>query len=73
MEKPGYRDSLGYLMERYPNKDFFTAQEVADMMGKDLDTVYGDIKKKKNPLPARKMGRNWVIATPMLARWMCGV
>lgn len=71
MEKEGYRDALAFLIERFPDKGFLTVNEAADFLGAHLTTVYDAIRRKKNPLPAKKVCGKIVIPIPALARWMC--
>ena len=71
MEKEGYRDALAFLIERFPDKGFLTVNEAADFLGAHLTTVYDAVKRKKNPLPAKKLCGKIVIPIPALARWMC--
>ncbi len=71
MEKEGYRDALAFLIERFPDKGFLTVNEAAEFLGAHLTTVYDAIRRKKNPLPAKKVCGKIVIPIPALARWMC--
>jgi excisionase family DNA binding protein len=71
MEKEGYRDALAFLIDRFPDKGFLTVNEAAEFLGAHLTTVYDAIRRKKNPLPAKKLCGKIVIPIPALARWMC--
>lgn len=71
MEKEGYRDALAFLLERYPDKAVLTVQEAADLLGIHLTTAYDALKRKRNPLPSKKICGKLVIPIPALARWMC--
>jgi excisionase family DNA binding protein len=71
MEKEGYRDALAFLIDRFPDKGFLTVNEAAEFLGAHLTTVYDAIRRKKNPLPAKKVCGKIVIPIPALARWMC--
>ena len=71
MEKEGYRDALAFLIDRFPDKGFLTVNEAADFLGAHLTTVYDAIRRKKNPLPSKKLCGKIVIPIPALARWMC--
>ena len=71
MEKEGYRDALAFLIDRFPDKGFLTVNEAAEFLGAHLTTVYDAIRRKKNPLPSKKVCGKIVIPIPALARWMC--
>ncbi len=38
-ERKGYRDQLESILERYPDRECLTPQEVADYCGRDVRTV----------------------------------
>ncbi len=40
-------------------KRYLTAVEIAEMLQVSIDTVRNWINRKKNPLPAFKIGREW--------------
>ena len=71
MEKEGYRDALAFLIERFPDKGFLTVNEAAEFLGAHLTTVYDAIRRKRNPLPSKKLCGKIVIPIHALARWMC--
>ena len=71
MEKEGYRDALAFLLEKYPEKAFLTVKEVSELMDANLGTVYDAIRRKRNPLPSKKLCGKIIIPIPALARWMC--
>lgn len=43
------------------NKQYLRAKEAADMLGLSVDTIRNWINRKKNPLPAIKAGRDYLI------------
>ena len=40
-------------------KPYLTTEEIAEMLQVSIDTVRSWINRKKNPLPAFKIGREW--------------
>ena len=71
MEKEGYRETLAFLSGMFPGKAFITVNEAAELIGAHITTVYDAIKRKRNPLPSKKLCGKIVIPIPALARWMC--
>ena len=71
MEKQGYRDTLEYIESRFPDKNGLTVHDAAEFFGISESAVYDAIRRKKNPMPAVKVGGQWFLPFPLLARWMC--
>lgn len=61
-EKEGYRLTLEWLNEKFPNKDFLNKSEVADLLGRDIKTVRRNIEFNK---------RTGLVSKPDLARQVC--
>lgn len=71
MERKGYREELGFLMELHPGKAALTVKEAANVLGTSTDAVYDAIKRKKDPVPHKSVGKNRiVIPIAGLARWL---
>ena len=71
MERKGYREELGFLMELHPGKAALTVKETATALGTSPDAVYDAIKRKKDPVPHKSVGKNRiVIPIAGLARWL---
>ena len=69
-EKPGFRDQLQALMDRYPGRDVINIQEAAQMLGVCARTLRED-----KSFPAIKIGSprsNGPVRVSLvqLARWM---
>ncbi|HEX6553754.1 MAG TPA: helix-turn-helix domain-containing protein [Ktedonobacteraceae bacterium] len=47
-----------------------TVEEVAEMLQVSVETVRGYINRKKNKLPAFKVGREWRVRKTDLDRWV---
>jgi excisionase family DNA binding protein len=72
MERAGYRETLGFLMELYPGKAGISVKEAASALGVHETTIYDSMKTQRiEPLPHKKVGGKVVIPIPALARWMC--
>lgn len=71
MEKKGYREALELLVENFPERGGISVKEAAKFYGKNESAIYDAIKRKKNPMPAVKLGGSWVLPITQLARWMC--
>ena len=68
----GYYEQLEFIKEQYPNVVALSVKECATFMGVDQRTVYSMIRRVKDPLPTRKVGKKKVvIPIPSLARWLC--
>lgn len=61
-EKEGYRLTLEWLNEKFPDKDFFNRSEVADLLGRDVKTVRQKIEFNK---------LTGLVSKPDLARQVC--
>ena len=61
-EKEGYRLTLEWLNEKFPDKDFFNKAEVADLLGRDIKTVRRTIQFNE---------RTGLVSKPDLARQVC--
>ena len=70
MEKEGYRETLEFLMKRYPDKVSFSPREVAEIMDCNLKTVYSSLTRRRDPIPHKRVGKKIVIPLTALARWM---
>jgi excisionase family DNA binding protein len=51
-------------------KPYLTVEEVADLLQVSVETVRGYINRKKNKLPAFKVGREWRVRKVDLDRWV---
>ena len=72
MEKKGYRETLEWLENKYPGKATISVKEAAQAMDANLNTVYGAVKRRYNPLPSQKLARRKiVIPIPAFAKWLC--
>lgn len=71
MERQGYREELGLLMQMFPGKVTLSVKEAASAMGASPDAVYDAIKRKKDPVPHKSVGKNRiVIPIAGFARWL---
>ena len=71
MERQGYREELGLLMQMFPGKVTLSVKEAAAAMGASPDAVYDAIKRKKDPVPHKSVGKNRiVIPIAVFARWL---
>ena len=77
MEKPGYRDQLEVLLEKFPGRATLTVPEVAEVLCVSALTVRNMIRRKQNPLPAQNMSTKkhaiYHIPITALARWQLGI
>lgn len=71
MEKTGYRDALEMLKDMFPGKAAITVKDAATVLGANTCTVYDAIKRKRNPLPSKKLVGKIVIPIPAFASWLC--
>jgi len=51
-------------------KPYLTVEEVAELLQVTVETVRGYINRKKNKLPAFKVGREWRVRRIDLDRWV---
>lgn len=51
-------------------KPYLTVEAVADLLDVSVETVRGYINRKKNRLPAFKVGREWRIRRTDLDKWV---
>jgi len=51
-------------------KPYLTVEEVADLLQVSVETVRGYINRKRNKLPASKVGREWRVRRKDLDRWV---
>lgn len=70
MEKPDYRINLERLLKLYPGRTTITVKEVSETLGCCERTIRSTIKRKHNPIPAQKVGSNYIISIPSFARWL---
>lgn len=71
MEKQGYREALGFLVDKFPNKVAISVKEAAQTLDMSESTIRDAIKRRRDPFPAKKVGGRVVIPITQLARWMC--
>lgn len=79
-EKVDYREQYALMLEKiekkYPdNMGYLTAEQVADILGLRIETVYrrSNEKKNKDPIPRKRIGNDtyrYPIAS--LVRWSLG-
>lgn len=79
-EKVDYREQYALMLEKiekkYPdNMGYLTAEQVADILGLRIETVYrrSNEKKNKDPIPRKRIGKDtyrYPIAS--LVRWSLG-
>jgi hypothetical protein len=72
MERKGYRETLDFLADLFPDRAALSVAETAKALGAAPNTVYNMTMRVRNPLPFKKMGGKKIIPIPLLARWMCG-
>ncbi|MBP3494926.1 MAG: hypothetical protein J6K52_01845 [Clostridia bacterium] len=70
MEKPDYRINLERLLELFPGKAAINVKDVANVLGCDERRVRSSISRKRNPLPAVRLGGQYSISIPSFARWL---
>ena len=51
-------------------KPYLTVEEIADLLQVSVETVRGYINRKRNKLPAFKVGREWRVRRKDLDRWV---
>lgn len=52
------------------DKPYLTVDEIAEMLQVSIDTVRNWINRKKDPLPAFKLGREWRVERADLERFI---
>lgn len=52
------------------DRPYLTVEEVAEMLQVSVETVRGYINRKRNKLPAFKVGREWRVRKTDLERWV---
>ncbi len=52
------------------DRPYLTVEEVAEMLQVSVETVRGYINRKRNKLPAFKVGREWRVRKVDLDRWV---
>jgi len=52
------------------DKPYLTVDEIAEMLQVSIDTVRNWINRKKDPLPAFKLGREWRVERVDLERFI---
>jgi putative molybdopterin biosynthesis protein len=62
-----YAIKRGVVMQEKP---YLTAEEVAELLSVSVDTVRNWCSRKKNKLPAFKIGREWRIIREDLERFI---
>lgn len=71
MEKQGYREALGILLDKFPDKVAISVKEAAAVLGRSESSVRDAMKRRRDPLPFKKLGGSVIIPLSQLARWMC--
>lgn len=71
MEKQGYREALGFLSDKFPDKVAISIKEAAQALNTGESTIRDAIKRRRDPFPAKKVGGRIVIPITQLARWLC--
>ena len=71
MEKQGYRENLELLLDKFPDKVAISVKEASAVLGRSESSVRDAMKRRRDPLPFKKLGGSVVIPLPQLARWMC--
>jgi excisionase family DNA binding protein len=51
-------------------RPYLTVEEVADLLQVSVETVRGYINRKRNKLPAFKVGREWRVRKVDLDKWV---
>ena len=51
-------------------RPYLTVEEVADLLQVSVETVRGYINRKRNTLPAFKVGREWRVRKTDFDRWV---
>ncbi len=66
-EPDGYRQQLEQLVQKFPNKEVLTIQEVTSLLGCHRQTLLAD-----KTFPAKRIGNKGKYYIPIvgLARWM---
>lgn len=71
MEKQDYRINLERLVEMFPDRAAISVKEAATVLNSNINTVYSAIKRRRDPLPSKKLCGKTVIPIAGFARWMC--
>lgn len=71
MEKKGYREALELLVDKFPDRTAISVKEAAVTLGRSESSVRDAMKRRRDPLPFKKLGGSVVIPISQLARWMC--
>ena len=80
-EKIDYREHLALMYakidEKFPdNMGFLTAEQVADILACNVNTVYARATRHRDPLPSKNIGtsRRKILRFPVagLVRWTLG-
>lgn len=70
MDKATYEENLRYLHENYPEKQFFSVKEAAEILRVNQSTLYEAISYRKKPFPSTRIGGCIRISITALARQM---
>lgn len=70
----GYYEMLELIEKKYPGRAFLKPKEAAEIMGCNIKTVFVNINKRYNPLPARNVSngiknKSYIIPITELCRW----
>jgi predicted HTH domain antitoxin len=71
VEKKDYRVNLELLVGLFPERAAISVKEAAEVLDSNINTVYAAIKRRKDPLPSKKLCGKTVIPIAGFARWMC--
>ena len=71
MEKQDYRVNRDLLVDMFPGRATISVKEAAEVLDSNINTVYAATKRRKDPLPSKKLCGKTVIPIAGFARWMC--
>lgn len=71
MEKQGYREALELLLDKFPERTAISVKEASVILGRSESSVRDAMKRRRDPLPFKKLGGSVIIPISQLARWMC--
>jgi hypothetical protein len=71
MEKQGYRETISFLVDMFPDRAALSVSETAKALGVAGSTVYNSMGRVKHPIPHKKIGGKIIVPISLLAKWMC--
>ena len=71
MEKQGYRETLNFLCETFPDQIMISVKDAAKATKMNENTIRAAMKLRKNPFPSVRIGGRVMVPLTSLARWMC--